>query len=398
MANGMKRGLLVLTALIGLASPASVFSPPKQEIKEIPKPVLEESVKDGNVKGFRLNEWHARSSKKTKEMLDYFSVSDLNTVVLDVSDEYGKFAVPVKNKFAAKFNLYDSSMNNFSRSIRTYAKNGCRLGVRFVVAKDELLSRVENGKYAVKHGNGNDSVFVDLNSEFVREYKVTNYAEAISLIVNEIEGAGRKPLEINPLLVFLDYLRNPDSRDVKKPFFPFLKEQSNDAAVISLLKELNAALPEKLKKKVKIISCVYGDNLNPRFRRKNSLGQNLNEMKKHSTIAGMIYPYCYNDCFEVWRDIYGHTHKEISKLLEVSNDAMVWIQGDMGGIKNRLKERGISHVKLIEEQMRACDDAGIGYVVWSHSGNIEPAACAALSIPKDFENRINMQEKGLARK
>jgi hypothetical protein len=265
-----------------------------------------------------------------------------------------------------------------------------------VIAKDHFLSEFEDGKYAIHHNNGHSkdkSIFVDLNSHFVRDYNIEIIKESMQKIREWTEKGLERKVKHGELIVMVDYIRNPDRNDVPNPIFPFLhKDVKGNEAVNKFLKELRKELPED----TRIAACVYGMTVRhcEEYRRKklNVIGQIVEDMCGVLNPGDMICPMIYADHYPVhektWQDVYQHVYDECANAKKIVKPrglkVLPFILGSKGlrKFRKKLDENKMSHVKLMEEQVRACNEQDVGYLVWDSSNKYAATYAAVLDIPQ----------------
>lgn len=381
------RAPLIAGALISSANSLENKLPDfKVETKRVVKSDLKKAV--------YFNKYGTNSVPLIKQNLEQRATSDLNSVFVNVVDETGYFAVPLENAYAQEFKLHDSSLRFYSRNVSELSKKGT-IFAHAVVAKNKLLSELDEGTYAIKREDGTNTPFVDLNSEFVQDYLITNLSEAASVLGNQIETAKGRPLQKGDFIFVLDYIRYPDRRDAANPVFPFLGETEKEIPVCAIVQGVKDRLPEN----VQLAICFYGDNLNPSLCDKNLLGQNVRKMMNIADIAmPMIYWDYYDTESETYKKIYAHTRGEIGKMQRLTDKIIIpLIQGGPGKprFKKILEDNMISHLHLIEKQVQACNDAGVGHCLWNTNTpeDYETIYAATVPVPNDVLEQIAAQEK-----
>lgn len=341
-------------------------------------------------KAVYITRWTADYRKARIPIEKMIEDTKLNTIITDVKYDDGKVSIPLD--FTKGYDITAKEVKNFEWVVERLAKKDIRLISRFVIAKDKFLSEFEDGKYSIKNGS-EKSKFVDLNSRFVRDYNIEVIKESMQKIRGWTEKGLERKVKYGELTVMIDYIRNPDRVDVPRPFFPFLhKDVKGSVAVNKFLKELRKELPDD----IKIAACVYGVTVRhcEEYRRKhlNGIGQILEDMCDALNPRDIICPMIYADHYplheKTWENVYKHVSDECSnakKIVEPRGlDVLPFIMGSKGLKKCReyLDKNKISHVKFMEDQIKACKEQNVGYLVWNSSNKYQATYAAASNMPQ----------------
>ncbi|NOR57323.1 MAG: GTP-binding protein, partial [Sulfurimonas sp.] len=171
------------------------------------------SVEPIKVKALYLTFWGANIySKTTKRILDIIENTEINTLVVDVKNEYGSTSFRTSFKQANKYGAYKNrtigSIENFMKVMKS--KN-IYLIARLAVFKDELQAS-NNEDYAIKKEDGtiwrnhDDMAWVDPFDKRSHKYTIAIAEEAAKVGFDEIN---------------FDYIRFPAKSGLK------LKKESN---------------------------------------------------------------------------------------------------------------------------------------------------------------------------
>ena len=312
------------------------------------------------VKALYLTFWGASNNSKTlKNMLKIIDNSEINSVVVDVKNEYGSTLYLTSCK---KANACGAQKQRTNRNIQKFMKimkdRKIYTIARIVAFKDEIQAS-HNPHYAIKNAKGklwrNDD-----NMAWVDPFnkKAQNY------ILDIAEDAAKVGFdEIN-----FDYIRFPAKSNLR---FSKLNTQKNRIEAIGDFIDL---AKKRLRKYGVFISVnIYGNVCWSKD--DNNIGQTIQSLAKHADyLAPMLYPSSFasgsfnlkypsnHPYIVVYRSI-----KHIRNRID-SSRVRPWIQY----FKDYTKRR--RHYKRFEvrEQIRGADNANTnGWMVWSPSSKYQ---------------------------
>ena len=182
-----------------------------------------------------MTSWVAGSQKGTN-LLEKVKENNLDAIVIDMKDATGCLVYDSDIDLVEKIGSEDIRIKEKKLEyILDYCKtNDIRTIARIVVAKDPILAKYQNNKFAIfDKATNTSSQWVDLFSFEVQDYNI--------YIAEELAEKGFD--EVN-----FDYVRFPDNKEVKKPYYPFRHKFSNGnntklyQAIELFLKKANAVV------------------------------------------------------------------------------------------------------------------------------------------------------------
>ena len=231
------------------------------------------------VKALYLSFWHASNeSKKLKNIIDIIKNTELNSIVVDVKNEYGYTSFKTNFKEANLYGAYKKRTNkNIKKFMSLMKKNNIYTIARIVTFKDELQA-VNNPEYALKDKNGviwrnrDKMAWVDPFNKKSHNYTIEIAKEAAKVGFDEIN---------------FDYIRFPAKKSLK-----FSKENNITNRVFTIEEFLKTAQKE-LKEYGSFISVdTYGNVCWSKY--DCNIGQTIESLAKY---ADYIYPMLYPSGF-----------------------------------------------------------------------------------------------------
>lgn len=228
------------------------------------------------VKALYLTFWGANiDSKTTKNILDIIDKTEINSIVVDVKNEYG--STSYRTAFE-KANEYGAAKNRTIKNIESFislmkSKNIYTIA-RVVTFKDELQA-TNNFEYAIKNKSNELSrdsdkmAWIDPFDKRGHEYTVAIAEDAAAVGFDEIN---------------FDYIRFPAKTELK------LAKESNESNRVSAIEDFLILAKERLRKHGVFISVsIYGYTC---WREDDTgIGQKIESLSKHADyIAPMLYP------------------------------------------------------------------------------------------------------------
>nr|WP_321265621.1 putative glycoside hydrolase [uncultured Sulfurimonas sp.] len=308
------------------------------------------------IKALYLTFWGANIHSKTvKKILDIIDNTEINTVVVDVKNEYGSTSFKTSFKEANEYGAYKKrtigSIENFMQLMKS--KNIYTIA-RIVVFKDELQAS-NNEDYAIKKEDGtiwrnhDNMAWVDPFDKRSHNYTVSIAQEAAKVGFDEIN---------------FDYIRFPAKDGLK------LAKESTEENRIKAIEDFLQLAQTKLRKYGVFISVdTYG---NICWEKGDvGIGQTVESLAKYSDyISPMLYPsgfasgsFYFEHPSEHPYDVIYRSIKNIAPIID-SNRIRPWLQY----FKDYAHTR--KHYKKFEvnEQIRASDDRNTsGWMLWSPS-------------------------------
>jgi hypothetical protein len=247
-----------------------------------------------NKKGIYLPYFFARSSSKMEEINGIMKKTGLNTIVIDMKDDFGilRFnpADPLLKKIGKVSNPVD--LETFIPKMK---KMGIYMIARIVVFKDQVLFKYNGYEYSVKNkGSKNPWIGLEIDKKSKKtnqtmEYWVDPYCEKVweynVAIANDLIDAGFDEIQF-------DYIRFPtDGYNIYSASFSY-KElgMDKDSALMSFLNYAR----ENIKAPISI--DVYGAN--GWYRSGLFTGQDVETLGKYiDAISPMFYPSHFEQNF-----------------------------------------------------------------------------------------------------
>lgn len=308
-------------------------------------------------KALYLSFWAASSEKRLERILDLAENTEINTVIVDVKNEYGDLLYKSRVEQAEKIGAHKNrTVYNIEKFIALLKKKNLYVIGRIVVFKDERLAQHRND-LALKDMNGS----VWRNHEKLAwvdpfESEVHGYVSAIAA-----DAASRGFDEIN-----FDYVRFPLKRELL--YQKKLNQTNRVNAITQFLKSANEALrPHNVYTSVDTYGYVcWNDN-------DTNIGHTISSLSKHCDyIAPMLYPSGFGPGIMGFKDPTDHSYaiinesiKEAVKKSDVSAARFrPWLQS----FKDYGFDRKFFRSKEISEQIKGAQDALCsGWMLWNPS-------------------------------
>lgn len=168
-----------------------------------------------NVKAIYMTSWVAGTDKLRRDLIDFVSKSNINSVVLDIKDTSGKVAFDIDNKYLRKIDPFDDRIKEISVVIdELHHKNIYVIG-RISVFQDDfateawpnkVIREIDGNIWLDKNGNS----WMDPASYEIWEYNTILAKEAFELGFDEIN---------------FDYVRFPEEWGIEEVVYPVSKER-----------------------------------------------------------------------------------------------------------------------------------------------------------------------------
>ncbi len=308
-------------------------------------------------KALYVSFWAAGSKKYMRRILKLTRETEINTVIVDIKNEYGDLSYKTDVKLAEKIGAHKNRrIFNIKKFIKELKENDLYVIGRVVVFKDERLA--DNKKaLALKKFNGDiwrnkeRLAWVDPFETKVHEYVSSIAADAASQGFDEIN---------------FDYVRFPLKNDLI--YKQELNQKNRVAAITSFLKTANKALkPYNVYTSVDTYGYVCWNNNDT------NIGHTIESLSKHSDyIAPMLYPSGFGPGILGYKNPTDHTYeiinesiKEALKKTEVSPSRFrPWLQS----FKDYGFDRKFFRSKEVSEQIKGAEHASCsGWMLWNPS-------------------------------
>jgi len=313
-------------------------------------------VESINVKALYLTFWGANINSKTlNRILNIIDETDVNSIIVDVKNEYGSTSYKTGFKQANGYGAWHSrTIKDIEKFMELMKSKNIYTIARIVTFKDELQAS-NNPDYAIKKANGeiwrnhDNMAWVDPFDKRAHDYTIAIAEDAAKVGFDEIN---------------FDYIRFP-----AKSGLSLLKENTQKNRVEAITSFLESA-KQKLRKHGVFISvdtygntCWSNDDTN--------IGQTVTSLAKHADyIAPMLYPSGFANGALGYKHPSEHPHAVIYKSIENIKDKI-----DVARIRPWLQYfKDYAHKKRyyrkfeVNEQMRAANEINTnGWMMWSPS-------------------------------
>lgn len=308
-------------------------------------------------KALYVSFWAAGSKKYMKRILRLAKETEINTVIVDIKNEYGDLSYKTDVKLAEKIGAHKNRrIFNIKTFIKELKENGLYIIGRVVVFKDERLADSRKA-YALKRLDGDiwrnkeKLAWVDPFERKVHEYVASIAADAASQGFDEIN---------------FDYVRFPLKSDLV--YKQKLNQKNRVAAITSFLKTANKALrPYNVYTSVDTYGYVCWNNNDT------NIGHTIESLSKHSDyIAPMLYPSGFGPGILGYRNPTDHPYEIINesinealKKTEVSASRFrPWLQS----FKDYGFDRKFFRSKEVSAQIKGAENASCsGWMLWNPS-------------------------------
>jgi hypothetical protein len=314
------------------------------------------SVEPIKVKALYLTFWGANIySKTTARILDIIENTEINTIVVDVKNEYGSTSFKTSFKQANDYGAYkDRTIGDIENFMEVMKSKNIYMVARLAVFKDELQAS-NNEDYAIKKEDGtiwrnhDDMAWVDPFDERSHKYTIAIAQEAAKVGFDEIN---------------FDYIRFPAKAGLK------LKKESTQENRTKAIESFLYSAKNRLRKYGVFISVdTYG---NICWEKGDiGIGQTIESLSKHSDyISPMLYPsgfasgsFYFEHPAEHPYEVIRRSIKNIEPIID-SKRVRPWLQyfKDYAHTKKHYEKFEVN------EQIRASDDTNTsGWMLWSPS-------------------------------
>lgn len=308
-------------------------------------------------KALYLSFWAASSEKRLERILDLAENTEINTVIVDVKNEYGDLLYKSGVEQAEKTGAHKNrTVYDIEKFIALLKKKNLYVIGRVVVFKDERLAQ-----------NRNDLALKDMNGSVWRnheklawvdpfESEVHGYVSAIAA-----DAASRGFDEIN-----FDYVRFPLRRGLS--YREQLNQTNRVNAITQFLKSANQALrPYNVYTSVDTYGYVcWNDN-------DTNIGHTINSLAKHCDyIAPMLYPSGFGPGIMGFKDPTDHPYaiinESIKEALKKSDVSAARFRPWLQSFKDYGFDRKFFRSRELSEQIKGAQDALCsGWMLWNPS-------------------------------
>ncbi len=303
--------------------------------------------------------------KNTDGLIRVIKQSGLNTLVIDVKDDYGDVLADIDSEKARKIGSLRNTVD-FTPYLKKLHDENIWVIARMVVFKDKRLFRAFDGKYAIwdsKYNRPwraqNREYWCDAHSDYVREYNIE--------LANAVAEIGFDEIQF-------DYIRFPADGSLERCEYRYKKypDMFKSEVLDDFLQQARAEISAPISVDIYGFTAFYNFG--------NRIGQDIEVFGKHvDAVSAMIYPSHYGYAFYMkgpreerpYRIVYDTGIR--SRFL--SNDAAV-MRPYLQAFDMKSPTFGTGYINY---QVDACDDSGCdGYIFW-HAGGSYGVVRRALS-------------------
>jgi hypothetical protein len=310
-----------------------------------------------NVKAVYLTFWGASNNSKTlKKVLNLIDNSEINSIIVDVKNEYGSTLFLTSFQEANSYGAHKNRTNrNISKFMQTMKSRNIYTIARIVTFKDELQAS-NNIDYAIKRDdngsiwkNHDNMAWVDPFDKRSHEYAITIAEEAAKVGFDEIN---------------FDYIRFPAKKGLK-----YSKENTQENRIKALEEFLDLAQDRLRKYGVFISVDTYGNICWSKD--DNGIGQTVSSLASHADyLAPMLYPSGFASGSFHFKYPSEHPYAVIYRSIKNIKDRVdtkrvrPWLQY----FKDYTRKHKDYKKFEIQEQIRAAKDINTsGWMLWSPS-------------------------------
>lgn len=308
-------------------------------------------------KALYVSFWAAGSTKYMRKILELARTTEINTVIVDVKNEFGDLSYTTDVKLAKQIGAHrNRTIKNINKFIKSLKDEGLYVIARIVVFKDDRFAKSFD-EYALKTIDGK----VWRNREKLAwvdpfEDKVHDYVSDIAL-----DAAAHGFDEIN-----FDYVRFPIKSDLL--YSNTSNKKNRIEAISSFLDKANNKL-----RQYNVYTSVDTYGYACWNKGDTNIGHTIQSLSKHADyIAPMLYPsgfgagaLGYNNPTDHNYEIINESIKEGLKRADISaNRFRPWLQS----FKDYGFDRKFFRSKEISEQIKGAEQASCsGWMLWNPS-------------------------------
>ncbi|AJY73378.1 putative glycoside hydrolase [Paenibacillus beijingensis] len=344
---------------------ASSGTPGKQTfVKKDPQPDAPE------VKGVYVTA-HSAGGSRLPTLLKLLDDTELNSMVIDIKDDYGYITYPTDNTDLLKLGASKKYIKDMKSLMATLKEHNVYPIARIVVFKDTALANKHPElSFRYKDGsiwkNGKGDSFVNPYNEEVWDYNIAIAKEAVKLGFKEIQ---------------FDYVRFPEGFEKKADSLVYDKSKlSRVDAVTGFVKYAREQL-QPLNVRMSVDIFGYAASVPAA----EGIGQDFVKISKHvDVISPMVYPSHYGpgwfglkdpdkDPYTTIKGSMTDTHKKLNALSLYKPVIRPWIQDFTASWLG--SGHYIKYGKAqVEAQIKALHDTGIyEYLLWNASNKYSAA-------------------------
>jgi len=307
------------------------------------------------IRGLYLSPYAAHQERLIRKIEETASRGDLNTIVVDMKDDFGILRYPSQNPIAKSTGAVRPIFDVDSLVCRMHAKK-VRVIARLVCFKDDYACNYSD--FAVYHSKG--GVWVDEGgAHWLNAFNECTW-EYLTDIALELEGLGFDEIQ-------LDYVRFPTDGDVANCVFYGIKGRIKEDAIEGFLKLMRSKLKVPLSVDVFGYATWYTLKLE---------GQELGSISRNvDYVCPMLYPSHFSTDFlkgwqlrEFWT--YYKSVESAYKLMGETRGVVTYVQGFSW------RAPGFGPQYIYNQILGALAAGADGFFIWNASGNYDEAFTA----------------------
>jgi len=309
------------------------------------------------IKALYVSFWAVRSEKYMQRILELAKTTEINTVIIDIKNEYGNLSYKTNVKLAKDIGAHSRrTISDIDLFIKRLKEHDLYVIGRIVVFKDDRLAS-KRDEFALKELNGNvwrnkeKLAWVDPFEPSVHEYVAEIAADAASHGFDEIN---------------FDYVRFPIKSDLN--FRKKLNQENRIEAITSFLMTANKALaPYNIFTSADTYGYVCWNNNDTR------IGHTIKSLSEQvDYIAPMLYPSGFAPGILGFKDPTDHPYEIINASInEALKKADIpasrfrpWLQS----FKDYSFDRKFFRSKEVSLQIKGAEHASCsGWMLWNPS-------------------------------
>lgn len=304
-------------------------------------------------RGIYLSPYTARKDWLIERILAAADKGDLNTVVVDMKDDFGYLRYPSNNRIAKGLGAVRPIFEVDSFLARMHS-HGVNVIARMVCFKDDQASRYST--FGVRRSGGGlwkdagGAYWLNPFDEKTWEYHASIAAELVEMGFDEIQ---------------LDYVRFPTDGDVGNCVFYSREGKIKEEAIEGFLERMREAVDAPLS------ADVFGYAA---WRTLKLEGQELARMAAHvDYVCPMLYPSHFSSRFlggEPYRDFWVY-YTSVQSAAKLMGDADAGIVTYVQGFS--WKAPGFGPDYIFEQMLGTLTAEADGFFIWNASGKYLPA-------------------------
>lgn len=307
-------------------------------------------------------------SERINDLIEFIDKTELNAVVIDVKDDYGKITYTMDSDTACEIGAVTKTIPDIASLLESLKSHNIYTIARIVTFKDPLLAEKKQ-EYAIKNNDG--SIYRDSNGEaWVNPYNRKIWDYLVEIAANAAEDGFDE--------VQFDYIRFSTGKGISKAD---LGEESKTVSRTEIINEFTKYIYEKIKPYGVYISAdVYGTIISSSVDSA-LVGQDYTEMAKHlDYICPMIYPSHFSEGsygieypdmepYNIISKVMAASNTRLSSIEENEHKAVVrpWLQAFTATWIKKHKKYGGDEIK---QQIDGVYSAGCNeWLLWNAAGS-----------------------------